>query len=204
MDHRTYGYVRISTKDQNEARQVRAMLDFGLAEKDIVVEKQSGKDFNRPKYKRLLKRLKTSDVLVVQSIDRLGRNYHEIIEQWRIITKEKQAAIVVLDMPLLDTRRDKDLMGTFISDIVLALLSYVAENERVNIKQRQAEGIKAAKLRGVKFGRPVKQVPENFNEIVKKFDRGQINIDEALKLSAMSRATFYRRKREYLLLKNRK
>ena len=201
---KVYGYARVSTKEQNEDRQLIALQEAGVMNKNIFIDKKSGKDFERREYKNLISKIEKEDVIYIKSIDRLGRNYEEIQEQWKLITKIKEADIVVLDMPLLDTRRDKDLMGTFISDIVLALLSYVAENERVNIKQRQAEGIKAAKLRGVKFGRPVKQVPENFNEIVKKFDRGQINIDEALKLSAMSRATFYRRKREYLLLKNRK
>lgn len=201
---KVYGYARVSTKEQNEDRQLIALKEAGVINGNIFIDKKSGKDFERREYKNLISKIEKEDVIYIKSIDRLGRNYEEIQEQWKLITKIKEADIVVLDMPLLDTRRDKDLMGTFISDIVLALLSYVAENERVNIKQRQAEGIKAAKLRGVKFGRPVKQVPENFNEIVKKFDRGQINIDEALKLSAMSRATFYRRKREYLLLKNRK
>ncbi|MBQ9200442.1 MAG: recombinase family protein [Lachnospiraceae bacterium] len=199
-----YGYARVSTKEQNEDRQLISLQEAGVKQDNIFVDKKTGWNFERPEYIKLINKLKKEDVLYVKSIDRLGRNYEEIQEQWKLITKVIEADIVVLDMPLLDTRRDKDLMGTFISDIVLALLSYVAENERVNIKQRQAEGIKAAKLRGVKFGRPVNQIPENFNEIIKKFDRGQISIDDALKLSAMSRATFYRRKREYLLLKNKR
>ena len=200
----TYGYARVSTKEQNEDRQLIALQEAGVVNENIFIDKKSGKDFERREYKNLISKIEKEDVIYIKSIDRLGRNYEEIQEQWKLITKIKEADIVVLDMPLLDTRRDKDLMGTFISDIVLALLSYVAENERVNIKQRQAEGIKAAKLRGVKFGRPVKQVPDDFKDIVKKLDRGQINIDDALEMSSMSRATFYRRKREYYLLKNRK
>ena len=152
MNNRTYGYVRVSAKDQNEARQVIAMHEFGIKQDLIFIEKQSGKDFNRPQYKRLMRKLKTGDTLVIKSIDRLGRNYDEIIEQWRIITKEKQVAVVVLDMPLLDTRQGRDLTGTLIADIVLQLLSYVAQTEREFIKRRQAEGIAAAKARGVRFG----------------------------------------------------
>lgn len=149
-----YGYMRCSSREQNEDRQLIALKEMGVPEKQIYMDKQSGKDFNRPQYKRLLRKLDNNSVLFVKSIDRLGRNYADLNEQWRIITKEKGADIVVIDMPILDTRRDKNLLGTFISDIVLALLSYVAENERINIKQRQAEGIAAAKARGVKFGRP--------------------------------------------------
>ena len=152
MKNNVYGYVRVSTKEQNEARQVIAMHEFGVVEQNVFIEKQSGKDFNRPQYKKLLRKLKAGDTLVIKSIDRLGRNYDEIIEQWRIITKEKQAAIVVLDMPLLDTRQGRDLTGTLIADIVLQLLSYVAQTEREFIKRRQAEGIAAAKARGVRFG----------------------------------------------------
>ena len=200
---KVYGYARVSTKEQNEDRQLIALQEAGVMNKNIFIDKKSGKNFERREYKNLISKIEKEDVIYIKSIDRLGRNYEEIQEQWKLITKIKEADIVVLDMPLLDTRRDKDLMGTFISDIVLALLSYVAENERVNIKQRQAEGIKAAKIRGVKFGRPVKQVPDDFKDIVTKIDRGQINIDDALKLLTMSRATFYRRKREFLLLKNK-
>lgn len=196
MDHRTYGYVRISTKDQNEARQVRAMLDFGLTEKDIVVEKQSGKDFNRPQYKRLLKRLKTSDVLVVQSIDRLGRNYHEIIEQWRIITKEKQAAIVVLDMPLLDTRIGRDLTGTLIADIVLQLLSYVAQTEREMIKKRQAEGIAIAKASGVQFGAKPKSKPPQYSECLAQWKAGALSARAAARICQVAHPTFLKWARE--------
>ena len=159
---RNYGYVRVSTKDQNEDRQYIALRELCIPEENIFMDKQSGKDFVRPQYRRLVRRLKKDDLLYVKSIDRLGRNYTEILEQWRILTKEKGADIVVLDMPLLDTRRGKDLMGTFLSDIVLQVLSFVAENERSNIRQRQAEGIAAAKARGVRFGRPPLPLPENF------------------------------------------
>ena len=152
----TYGYVRVSSRDQNEARQLTAMREFGVSAKNIYVDKQSGKDFEREQYKRLVRRLREDDVLVLKSIDRLGRNYDEILEQWRIITKEKKAAIVVIDMPLLDTRKSRDLTGTLIADIVLQLLSYVAQTEREYIKQRQAEGIAEAKARGVKLGRTAK------------------------------------------------
>ena len=162
---KNYGYVRVSTKDQNEDRQYIALRELCIPEKNIFMDKQSGKDFERPQYRRLVRRLKKDDLLYVKSIDRLGRNYTEILEQWRILTKEKGADIVVLDMPLLDTRRGKDLMGTFLSDIVLQVLSFVAENERSNIRQRQAEGIAAAKARGVRFGRPPLPLPENFQEV---------------------------------------
>ena len=154
----TYGYIRVSSHDQNEDRQLIALHEVGVQDADIYIDKQSGKDFERPQYKRLLRKLKRGDLLYVKSIDRLGRNYAEILEQWRILTKDKGIDIVVLDMPLLDTRRGKDLMGTFLSDIVLQVLSFVAENERVNIRQRQAEGIAAAKARGVRFGRPPEPV----------------------------------------------
>ena len=157
-----YGYIRVSTKDQNEDRQFIALREMSVPEKNIFLDKQSGKDFKRPMYIRMLKRMKKDDLLYVKSIDRLGRNYDEILEQWRILTKEKGVDIVVLDMPLLDTRRGKDLMGTFLSDIVLQVLSFVAENERTNIRQRQAEGIAAAKARNISFGRPPKPLPKNF------------------------------------------
>lgn len=192
-----YGYVRVSTKDQNEDRQLIALQEMSIPEKNIFVDKQSGKDFKRPMYKRMLRKIKKDDLLYVKSIDRLGRNYAEILEQWRILTKEKGIDIVVLDMPLLDTRRGKDLMGTFLSDIVLQVLSFVAENERTNIRQRQAEGIAAAKKRGVRFGRPEKSVPENFEEIVKEWEQRRITIKEAVEKCNMSEATFYRRLREY-------
>ena len=196
MAQNAFGYVRVSTKDQNEARQIQAMLDFGLSEKDIVIEKQSGKDFNRPKYKRLLKRMKANDVLVVQSIDRPGRNYHEIIEQWRIITKEKQAAIVVLDMPLLDTRVGRDLTGTLIADIVLQLLSYVAQTEREMIKKRQAEGIAAAKMRGVRFGARPKDKPPQYWDCLKKWQIGALSARAAARICKVSHPTFLKWARE--------
>ena len=165
MEEMVLGYVRVSTKDQNEDRQILAMQEFGVPKKQIFMDKLSGKDFNRPQYKRLLRRLKPGDVLAVKSIDRLGRNYSEIQEQWRLITKEKRAHIVVLDMPLLDTRqKGKDLTGTFIADLVLQILSYVAQMERENIKQRQAEGIAAAKAKGVRFGREKMPIPDRFYE----------------------------------------
>ena len=162
MTETTYGYVRVSTQEQNEARQLAAMQEFGVAEKNIIIEKLSGKDFNRPCYQRLVRALRPGDVLVVKSIDRLGRNYDEILEQWSVITKKRKAAIVVLDMPLLDTRQGRDLTGTLIADIVLQLLSYVAQTERENIRQRQAEGIAAARLRGTQFGRRPMEMPERF------------------------------------------
>ena len=183
-----YGYVRVSTKEQNEARQVIAMNDYGVDR--IIVEKQSGKNFDRPKYKRLISKLRKEDTLVIKSIDRLGRNYEEIIEQWRLISKEKGASIVVLDMPLLDTRQNKDLTGTLIADIVLQLLSYVAQTEREFIKQRQKEGIAAAKARGVKFGRVPKIQPPDFPEIRAKWKRKDISARSAAKLLNISHSTF--------------
>jgi DNA invertase Pin-like site-specific DNA recombinase len=190
-EHMTvYGYVRVSSKDQNEDRQMIALREVGVSEKNIFVDKQSGKDFNRPKYKRLLKRLKTDDLLYIKSIDRLGRNYEEIQNQWRIITKDKKVDIVVLDMPLLDTRRGKDLVGTFLSDIVLQVLSFVAENERSNIRQRQAEGIAAAKARGVRFGRPPATLPENFHQVYQLWKSGKITGLEAARMCDMPMSTF--------------
>lgn len=191
-----YGYVRVSTREQNEDRQMIALGEMNVPEKNIFVDKQSGKDFNRPMYKRLIKKLRSEDLLYIKSIDRLGRNYAEIIEQWRMLTKEKNVDIVVIEMPLLDTRRGKDLMGTFLSDIVLQLLSFVAENERKNIKQRQKEGIEAAKLRGVQFGRPKKPVPENFEQICVKWMAKEISGEAAAKLCNITKATFYRRAEE--------
>mgnify|MGYP001123673099 CR=1 FL=1 len=187
----TYGYVRVSSREQNGDRQLIALRELSIAEKNIFTDKQSGKDFDRPQYKKLVKKLKPDDLLYVKSIDRLGRNYEEILEQWRILTKEKRIDIVVLDMPLLDTRRGKDLMGTFLSDIVLQVLSFVAENERRNIRQRQAEGIAAAKARGVKFGRPSKALPDNFEQIHRKWRRGQLKLQEAADACAMPVSTFY-------------
>lgn len=186
-----FGYVRVSTKDQNEDRQLITMRELGIAEKNIYADKQSGKDFNRPQYKSLIKRLKKDDLIYIKSIDRLGRNYKEILEQWKIITKDKGADICVLDMNLLDTRRNKDLLGTFISDLVLGLFSYVAENERVNIRQRQAEGISAAKERGIKFGRRPKPLPLNFHAVYKKWKNKSISLDQAAEETGMKRSTFY-------------
>lgn len=185
-----YGYVRVSTKDQNEARQIVAMQNFGIEKKQILLDKQSGKDFDRPKYKRLLKRLKPGDVIVIKSIDRLGRNYDEIIEQWKIITKEKKADIVVLDIPILDTRQTYNLAGKLISDIVLQLLSYVAETERENIKQRQAEGIAVAKANGVRFGRPPQKLPPEFYVSFNEWKSGKITCTEAANRCNMPISTF--------------
>lgn len=196
-DINSYGYMRVSSKEQNEDRQKIALTEMGVPENNIYMDKQSGKDFERTQYKRLLRKLNENSVLYIKSIDRLGRNYGELNEQWRIITKEKKADIVVIDMPLLDTRREKNLLGTFISDVVLALLSYVAENERTNIKQRQAEGIAAAKARGVKFGRPPLPIPENFYQMHKDWRAGKITIEEAAKACNMCPKTFYSKAVKY-------
>lgn len=196
-DIKIYGYMRVSSKEQNEDRQKIALTEIGVPENNIYMDKQSGKDFERTQYKRLLQKLNEKSVLYIKSIDRLGRNYGELNEQWRIITKEKKADIVVIDMPLLDTRREKNLLGTFISDVVLALLSYVAENERTNIKQRQAEGIAAAKARGVKFGRPPLPIPENFYQMHKDWRTGKITIEEAAKACNMCPKTFYSKSVKY-------
>lgn len=196
-DINIYGYMRVSSKEQNEDRQKIALTEMGVPENNIYMDKQSGKDFERTQYKRLLRKLNENSVLYIKSIDRLGRNYRELNEQWRIITKEKKADIVVIDMPLLDTRREKNLLGTFISDVVLALLSYVAENERTNIKQRQAEGIAAAKARGVKFGRPPLPIPGNFYQMHKDWRAGKITIEEAAKACNMCPKTFYSKAVKY-------
>lgn len=174
-----YGYIRVSSKDQKEDRQQIALKEVGVERQNIYVDKQSGKDFNRPQYKKMLRKLKKDDLLYIKSIDRLERNYEEILQQWRILTKEKGVDIVVLDMPLLDTRRGKDLMGTFLSDIVLQVLSFVAKNERTNIKQRQAEGIAAAKAQGIKFGRPPLPLPDNFYEVHKAWRSKKITLKQA-------------------------
>ena len=189
----TYGYVRVSTRDQNETRQLDAMREFGVAEEHIIVEKQSGKDFKRPSYQRLMQSLRPGDVLVVKSIDRLGRNYAEILEQWGMITKQLEAAIVVLDMPLLDTRRGRDLTGTLIADIVLQPLSYVAQTERENIRQRQAEGIAAARLRGTQFGRRPMEMPERFSELAQQWIDGQVSSRKAASQLGISYQTFLRK-----------
>ena len=195
-----YGYVRVSSLDQNEDRQMIELQRKNIPERNIYMDKLSGKNFERPAYKRLFKKLKQGDLLYIMSIDRLGRNYVEIQEQWRILTKEKGIDIVVLDMPLLDTRTGKDLMGTFISDLVLQILSFVAQNERENIKKRQAQGIAAAKARGVRFGRPEKPVPDDFGEIVKSWEKKEIKISDVVRICDMSEPTFYRRLREYRLM----
>ena len=185
-----YGYIRVSTKEQNEDRQRIAMEEAGVPERNVYMDKQSGKDFNRPQYKKLLRKLKKDDLLYVGSIDRLGRNYEEILQQWRYLTKDKGIDIVVLDMPLLDTRRGKDLMGTFLSDIVLQVLSFVAENERTNIRQRQAEGSAAAKARGVRFGRPPQPLPPNFHSVFQRWRQGQITGTAAARECGMPLSTF--------------
>ena len=187
-----YGYVRISSKSQNEARQLIAMDELKIEKKNIFIDIQSGKDFERPQYKKMVKKLKQGDVLYVKSIDRLGRNYAEIQNEWRILTREKGIDIVVLDMSLLDTRRDKDLLGTFISDMVLQLLSFVAQNERENIKQRQAEGIAAARARGVKFGRPEIPVPENFNSVKEQWLRKEISVHDSERAQSETTHAFSR------------
>lgn len=193
----TYGYVRVSSREQNEDRQLDALRGMEIAKRNIFIDKQSGKDFERPQYKRLVRKVKREDLIYIKSIDRLGRNYSEIQEQWRFLTKEKGADIVVLDMPLLDTRRGKDLMGTFLSDIVLQVLSFAAENERTNIRQRQAEGIAAAKARGARFGRPQINMPEYFGKTVRSWERKEITVEEAVRRCGVSESTFYRRLREY-------
>ena len=192
-----YGYIRVSSKDQKEDRQQIALKEVGVELQNIYVDKQSGKDFNRPQYKKMLRKLKKDDLLYIKSIDRLGRNYEEILQQWRILTKEKGVDIVVLDMPLLDTRRGKDLMGTFLSDIVLQVLSFVAENERTNIKQRQAEGIAAAKAQGIKFGRPPLPLPDNFYKVHKAWRSKKITLKQAAEACNMPVGTFYGKARKF-------
>ena len=192
-----YAYIRVSSRDQNEDRQLIAMREVQVPEENIFVDKQSGKDFNRPQYKRMIRRIKPDDLIYIKSIDRLGRNYSEIQEQWKLITKDKKADLYVLDMPILDTRREKSLLGTFISDLVLALLSYVAENERVNIKQRQAEGIAAAKARGVHFGRRPNPLPDNFYEVCQRWRMKKISVKEAARECGMAQTTFFERAKEF-------
>lgn len=200
-----YGYARVSSMDQNEGRQMIALHEAAVLERNIFMDKQSGKDFDRPNYKKLVKKLKAGDLLYVLSIDRLGRNYEEIQTQWRILTKEIGIDICVLDMPLLDTRNGKDLMGTFIADLVLQILSFVAQSERENIRKRQAEGIAAAKAKGIKFGRPEKSVPNDFSKIVKAWEQKKLTLAEVLKQCNISESTFYRKLWEYrLLLSNKK
>ncbi len=192
-----YGYIRVSTREQNEDRQLLALREMDVSERNIFLDKQSGKDFNRPAYRRLLRKLKKDDLLYIKSIDRLGRNYEEIQQQWRVLTKGKGVDICVLDMPLLDTRRGKDLVGTFLSDIVLQVLSFVAENERTTIHQRQAEGIAAAKARGVRFGRPPKPLPENFHSAYQRWKDGSITGTMAAQECGMPLSTFRYRARTY-------
>ena len=193
----TYGYVRVSSQDQNEDRQMIAMRNYGIPAGNIFMDKQSGKDFERPEYRKMFRRMKKGDLLVIKSIDRLGRNYADTQEQWRQLTKEKGIDIFVLDIPMLDTRIFRDLIGTFIADLVLHVLSFVSENERKNIRQRQAEGIAAAKARGVHFGRTSKALPDNFPEIIASWKSGEIKKEEALTRCNLSQSTFYRKVKEY-------
>ena len=186
----SYCYVRVSSKDQHEDRQLITMNEYGIPNRNFYIDKQSGKDFDRPKYRKLVRKLKKDDLLYIKSIDRLGRNYAEILEQWQFLTKEKEVDICVIDMPLLDTRRGKDLIGTFLSDIVLQVLAFVAENERQNIRQRQAEGIAAAKAKGVKFGRPQSPLPEHFEEVFLQWKNGEISGKKAASLLGMPASTF--------------
>ena len=197
MMSKTYGYIRVSSTDQNEDRQLIALSGLNIPANRILIDKQSGKDFNRPACQQLLKTLRRGDLLYILSIDRLGRNYDEIQNQWRLLTKGIGIDICVLDMPLLDTRSGKDLMGTFIADLVLQILSFVAQSERENIRKRQAEGIAAAKARGVRFGRPEIPLPQNFGQIVSEWEQKSLSLQDALRISGMSEATFYRRLRIY-------
>lgn len=198
-----YGYVRVSSTDQNEDRQLIALSEKNIPQRNIYIDKQSGKDFERPQYKRLVKRLKPGDLLYILSIDRLGRNYEEIQRQWRVLTKDIGIDICVIDMPLLDTRSGKDLMGTFIADLVLQILSFVAQNERENIKKRQAEGIAAAKAKGVKFGRPEIPVPREFGKYLSKWEVGKMTTSDILRETGLTKSTFYRKVREYNLTKKK-
>ena len=197
MEGKIYGYIRVSSKDQNEERQLIALHGKGVKDENIFIDKKSGKDFDRPQYKKLVKKVKPGDLLMIQSIDRLGRDYEEVQNQWRVLTKEKEVDICVIDMPLLDTRQGKDLLGTFIADLVLQILSFVAQNEREYIRKRQAEGIAAAKANGMKFGRPVIKAPDNFPDIVQRWESGIIRAHEAAELCGMCESTFYHRLREY-------
>lgn len=197
MKGKVYGYMRVSTREQNEERQKIALRDFGVQVNNIYLDKQSGKDFDRPMYQKLLKNIQEGDLIVVKSIDRLGRNYEEILNQWHLITKEKRADIVIIDMPLLDTRQGNDLTGVVITDIVLQLLSYIAENERMMIRQRQREGIEAAKIRGVKFGRPEIPLPPNFIEEYERWKNGEITMQEAAKQCGLKTKTFRNKVKKY-------
>lgn len=197
MEKNMYGYVRVSTREQNVERQLIALEKAGIDPEKIFIDRQSGKDFERPAYRKMIKKLRDGDVVVTKSIDRLGRNYEEIKEQWRVITKEIGADIMIQDMPLLDTTKSRDLLGNFISDVVLQLLSFVAENERNNIRTRQAEGIAAARQRGVRFGKPAVPMPENFPELYQNWECGIITIKEFAGLCHVGRSTMYKRIGEY-------
>ena len=192
-----YGYIRVSSCDQNEDRQLIAMRNARIPRKNIFMDKQSGSDFNRPMYKKMVRKLRRDDVVYIKSIDRLGRNYEEVIEQWQYLTRVKRVDIVVIEMPLLDTRRGKDLMGTFLSDIVLQVLSFVAENERTNIRSRQREGIEAARLKGVHFGRPRKKIPDHFPATYERWKKGEITATTAANMCGVSRSTFFKWVREH-------
>ena len=194
---KTYAYCRVSTVDQNEDRQLDSIAGFNIPKSQVFIDKQSGKDFQRPAWQSMVKKLRSGDLLYVGSIDRLGRNYEDIMKWWRVLTKDKGVDIVVLDMPLLNTQTHKDLLGTLIADLVLSLLSYVAHSERDAIRKRQSEGIAAAKARGVHLGRPLKKPPDNFAEVVKEWERRKITFAEALELTGLKRATFYNRLREF-------
>ena len=198
-----YGYVRVSSIDQNEDRQLIVMNENNVPKSNVYIDKQSGKDFERAQYKKLIRKLKPGDLLYILSIDRLGRNYEDIQKQWRILTKDIGIDICVIDMPLLDTRNGKDLMGTFIADLVLQVLSFVAQSERENIKKRQAQGIAAAKAKGVRFGRPEVPMPDDFDKYMDKWEKGQTTTSEILKMTKLSKSTFYRKVREFNLLKNK-
>ena len=200
---KTYAYIRVSSADQNEDRQLDAMAAMEIPDAHIFTDKLSGKDFNRPAYQALVRKLKPGDLLYIQSIDRLGRNYEDIQNQWRILTKEKGVDVAVLDMPLLDTRQGKDLMGTFIADLVLQILSFVAQNERENIRKRQREDIAAARARGVRFGRPIKKPPENFNDLAKLWARGKLTTTELIKQTGLTETTLYRRLREHQIVRKK-
>ena len=200
---KTYGYIRVSATDQNEDRQIIAMENAQVPRRNVYMDKISGKDFDRPMYKKMVRKLQRNDLVYIKSIDRLGRNYKDVVEQWQYLTRVKKVDIVVLEMPLLDTRRGKDLMGTFLSDIVLQVLSFVAENERSNIKIRQREGIEAARKRGVKFGRPSAATPDNFPEIYEKWSKEEISAEQAAAMCGFSRTTFYKKAREFGLKKKK-
>ena len=198
-----YGYVRVSSTDQNEDRQMISMNELNIPTEHIFIDKQSGKDFNRPAYQAVIDRLCFGDLLYIKSIDRLGRNYEEIQNQWKLLTKERGVDIAVIDMPLLDTRNGKDLVGTFLADIVLQILSFVAQNERDNIRKRQSEGIKAARARGVHMGRPVKSPPENFGVLAKQWEHGELRTVDFMKITGLTETTLYRRLREYHVVRKK-